>query len=1295
MDRVLFAFSARSRMLTARALREGVVRCVLALCLIGLTIGAAGANLWGQTAGEGAIQGTVLDPTGAVIPNARITATNVATHVATSRTSSGAGVFTISPLIPGTYSLRVEAAGFRALEQDNLVVDALATLGINPVLTTGVTTETVTVSAAPPPLNTTNATLGTVMENETYASLPIQMNNAQRDPTAFASLVPGAQAGTRAPVIGGTGNYLAEVYLDGLPVTVINQQGDNRLVSQAVSVDAVDQFQVVTSTPPSEYEGAGIINFTMKSGGAKYHGQVSDFIRNTALDTWCYTCKLPNSLGQQIKPVEHQNEFSVSAGGKIPFTRGKGFFFLAYDKFHSRKGVNPVFGTVPTVLMRTGDFTELGTSQLLYNPTTNACVGSVCSRQPFMGMKNGVATANVIPASYLSPIALNMQQFLPAPTSSGTTNNYYGGLPSGFDNHLIDTRVDFDLTSRQRLSGVVANGTVTYAPLNGTSNTPLNGPYTQGDLAVISPKVYDIEHSFAISERLTNQFKFGFTRFAQIITDYTQGVTPWEATTLGITNLPAGQASTEFPGASFGTTSLFGTVQTQWTGNGASIATQVTIPNTFTLVDNLQWTKGKHSFTFGVAMQWLQDNNAAQAGPSSIYTQAYNAYSTANYGANSNALDNTKGGYSYASYILGAVGGSPSISEQAVSETGGRYRPKSPYFEDDWKITPKLTVNLGLRWDYYPPYTEAKNRISFLNPNIVNPATGNMGALQFAGNYGGAASCNCSTPVHTYWKNFGPRVGLAYAVDDKTVFRAGFGEVFSRGGGVGGRAGAGNGTGQLGFNVTAQAPAEVTTGINAGPSFYLNNGAAFTSAGIANTAFGGPGYVLPSNPGPSTASQVLDAGNYLNASGGYVSPSSITYADPYFSGRAPEFNFWNVGMERSLTNDLTLAVNYVGTESHFVVSSASNPRGYWSNQLNPVYLATFAGLSDSTNSQSILKAAATPANVLKAQTVMSSVNLPYAAFGVAAAKNSSATIAQMLTAFPQYSSVSDIWGNNVANISYSAFQLTLSQRHYKGLTFNLNYTYSKNIGDDGTFRSGFDIPGAAISGGGKGYHMDRIERSWTTVSAPQIFHMYGVYDLPFGKGKIGNDSFLVRSLAGGWSLGGIYTYGSGTPLAILYGGCTAPGLGQCMPDVNMAAAGYLSNSARVNGSWGKAAGGNTAATIAKVQYIDVNAFKAPQTFGFGASGTSNPINLIGNAPRTKPLNLSNPGSQDLDLTVHRAFSLPKSMKLMIEVDCLNVTNKVTFGGINQTWAANSTSFGTTTSANSNSRDFQLAGHFNF
>ena len=168
----------------------------------------------------------------------------------------------------------------------------------------------------------------------------------------------------------------------------------------------------------------------------------------------------------------------------------------------------------------------------------------------------------------------------------------------------------------------------------------------------------------------------------------------------------------------------------------------------------------------------------------------------------------------------------PLLGLQPVSEVGGRYFTIAPYAEDTWKVNSKLTIDAGLRWDYLPPYHEVKNRWSFLNPNITNPATGTPGALQFAGSYGGpGVSCGCRTPVPTYWNNWGPRVGITYQTDAKTVFRIGVGRVFSQGGGVGGRGGAFNGTGQLGFNTTATAPAEVTTGGAAAPSFYLNNSA--------------------------------------------------------------------------------------------------------------------------------------------------------------------------------------------------------------------------------------------------------------------------------------------------------------------------------------------------------------------------------------------------------------------------------------------------------------------------------------
>jgi Carboxypeptidase regulatory-like domain len=1304
----------------------------LSLLAVALQI-ATPIALKAQTAGEGTISGTVTDSTGAVVPNATVIATNLATNVATERVTSSSGAFTIAPLHPGTYSLTVEAKGFRKLKQDNLAVNALVVLGINPVLTIGETSETVEVSSAPPVLNTSNATLGLVVENDTYSNLPLQMNNAQRDPTAFGTLAPGSQGGSRLPIIGGTGNFLGQLYLDGMPAETISQQGDNRLVSLNVSVDAVDQFQVVTSTPPAEYMGAGSMNFTMKSGGLKYHGQVSDFVRNTVFDAWSFTAKaatVKNAAGATVpapKPVEHQNEFSASFGGKVPFTKEKVFFFVAYDKFHSRKGAVPSLYTVPTSLMTSGDFTELngnvggggvsGTGAnnkpFLYDPTTTTCSGGSCTRQPFQAVKNGIPTYNVIPISYISPISKAMQSFLPAPTNSAViTNNYLGGYPSGFDNWLVDYRVDFDLSAKQRISTIGAMGTVNYLNNYSSGSTSVGGtsyafgflppPYIGGDLANIYPKVFDIEDTYTVNSRIVNQLKYGYTRFFQNIHNATQGVKQWEAPTFGITNLPAGQAGEEFPGAGFTPSTAFGSVQTAWTGMGNAVSTQLTTPNNYAIVDNLQWLIGRHALTFGISVQWQQINNANPATFTGVLPLTYNANSTAGFsGANINTgTAASPSGYSYASYLLGAVGGTPSIVLQPISELGGRYRPIAPYVEDSFKVSQKLTLDLGLRWDYLPPYHEVNNHWTFLNPNLTNGATGTPGELQFAGNYGGpGVSCGCRTPVHTYWGNWGPRVGAAFSPDDKTVLRAGVGVVFSAAGGVGGRGGAFGGTGQTGFNPTATGPAEVTSGAASGPSFYLNNSSGFTAAGLANTSLFGPGYQYPANPTPNAAAQTQNTGFYLNGAGKFVTASGVSYADPRISGRAPEFIFFNAGIERAVTKDMTIAVNYVGNESHFLINSTSsgaNARGYWSNQLNPTYLAALGGVLDSTGKTPILIAPATPANVAIVQSKVPGTSIP-TFFQSAAGGSTTATIAQGLTAFPQYSGVTDTWGSNVGNFSYNSLQITLLQRMSNGLTFNINYTYSKNIGDDGTFRSGFDIPSAAISGGGQNWKQDRIERSWTTVSAPQSLHAYGVYQLPFGKGHMGGNSMVVRALASGWQLSGIYTYGSGTPMAVISSGCSPtsyPGQGACMPDINTA---FIGKDARINGSYGTGPNGTVASNLGTIKYVDSTAFKSATDVSTAPfTGTTHLQQfLLGNAPRTRPFNLNNPGTQNLDASVRRSFNLPREMALIFEVDCLNTWNKVTFSNPSASWASGSTTFGTITGIANSPRDFQFAGHFNF
>jgi hypothetical protein len=271
-----------------------------------------------------------------------------------------------------------------------------------------------------------------------------------------------------------------------------------------------------------------------------------------------------------------------------------------------------------------------------------------------------------------------MESFLPAPSLTNTiTSNYLGSNPSGFDNNVKDWRVDFDLSAKQRISTIGAMGAVNY--LNnyqaGGSGANTYGflplPYVGGTIANIFPKVYQVQDTYTINDHLINQFKYGFTRFIQPQITATDGKTQYSPGTMGITNLPTGQASTVFPGVSFGTTGAVATSITGWAGPAqGGFVTQSVSPSTYAVLDNMQWQKGKHSITGGFSFMWEEINSALPKGFSGITQLPFNSNSTAQYASNSNALSSSSGN-SYASYLLGAVAGT-SLSLQPVSEVGGQ-----------------------------------------------------------------------------------------------------------------------------------------------------------------------------------------------------------------------------------------------------------------------------------------------------------------------------------------------------------------------------------------------------------------------------------------------------------------------------------------------------------------------------------------------------------------------------------------------------------------------------------------------
>ena len=333
-------------------------------------------NAPAQIGGKGALEGTVSDATGAVVPQAKVVATDVKTGVTVERTSTGGGYFVISPLNPGEYTVTVSAEGFETFKQEHITLNALQTQGLEVKLNVGSSSQTVTISDAPPSLETENATLGGTMQQETYEALPLNMNNGKRDPTAFAYLLPGVQstAGVSGLFNGsGSRGGVDEIYLEGIAQTKAKAQGDARNVSSVMSVDSVEQFQVVTSAYPVEYAGMGVQNYIVKRGTNSIHGSAFEYFRNTALDTWGYFAKntINPTTGKATKPAEHQNEFGVTLGG--PILKDKLFFFGSYDVNRYSRSQNPGQYTVPTAAARAGDFTAYGIN--IYDPLTTDCTG--------------------------------------------------------------------------------------------------------------------------------------------------------------------------------------------------------------------------------------------------------------------------------------------------------------------------------------------------------------------------------------------------------------------------------------------------------------------------------------------------------------------------------------------------------------------------------------------------------------------------------------------------------------------------------------------------------------------------------------------------------------------------------------------------------------------------------------------------------------------------------------------------------------------------------------------------------
>jgi TonB-dependent receptor-like protein len=840
-------------------------------------------------------------------------------------------------------------------------------------------------------------------------------------------------------------------------------QGEGRNLSFGISVDAVDQFQVETSGTAVMFNGQGASNYVVKSGTNTFRGAGFEYFRHRALDAKAFFAT--------TKPDDNQHEYGATLGG--PIRRNQMFFFAAFDGYRDRRQTAQSLVSIPTLAEREGDFSALPVT--IYDPRTTRPnpTGTGFVRDPFPG--------NVIPRDRISPISRYFQSFLPDPTNAGLQNNYLGGaLPTGFNNDNVTGKVDLKLNTRQQMSVLFSHGkrgqATPYRGGNPQTNpqTALPLPYAETRLVEEVPTSAQIKHTYVLGSRWVNQASVGFSRLSVPIFNATiDGQYPIAA---GLRGLPRGEADSSFPEIAFAGPNA----PTQWRGTDARAFTEYL--NNYTLQNNLNWTQGKHAMTFGLQTQRM-DADERERTYGSLATFGFSNVQTAGFSPTGTLMTAT--GNAYASFLLGDLNTTNVVEDSQVA-TSGRFYAYAFWAQDNFKLRPNLTLNLGLRYDIMKPYTEVHDRWSFLDPTLPNPAVGGYrGAIVFAGD--GVNSCHCRTPIDTYYGAIGPRLGVAYSPNDRTVVRAAYGINYSRRGAVGGRAGARNGTGTLGFSANASFPSP--NGFD--PSYNWNTG-------------------VPSYPAPPFFDPTLNAGFVTGRGTG----GGVTYGDPEIGGRPPRYQNWNAGVQFAPARTLTLGATYAASRGDFLGGSG---RGFYANQLDPRFLVL----------GNLLTQQATSANIAAAQAIVAGIGLPYSNF--------SGTIAQMLRPFPQYSGVADVYGD-VARSTYHSLQLTVEKRRSDdGLTVNFNYTFSRTE-DSLAARTGYDF--------------DR-DWSVGVNDQPHVWNAMVVYQMPFGaEGKPGSGNTVVRAIVRDWQLSGITQFRSGRPLGSIGAACNLPSAGTCYADFN-------------------------------------------------------------------------------------------------------------------------------------------------
>jgi len=1194
------------------------------------------------------LRGVVSDASGAVVVKATVVIRDVATNISSVTHSDDKGSYFFTGLRPSTYDVKVEATGFRAAERTGVVLAVDQESSLNFRLTMAGVSTSIDVTTTAPLLDTDNATLGTDVTSEYVKEIPLVNRNFFGLTFLAGGVTEVGGAGTQDNYPSGTNfvsngqrNATAEVRLDGALISAPEQgEGGNSNVYYEPLVESVQEFKVQNNSFSAEFgnNGGTVVNMVLKSGTNAFHGSGWYFLQRSQLDARDFFNPAPNP-----KPDSKRDQAGFSIGG--PIRKNRTFFFADFEKVRFDSAFNGV-ATVPTLAERTGDFS--GTTTTIYDPTT---CGNPCTSRKKVRYKG---QENVIPPTEIDPLGQAILNLYPQPApGSGEFDNFlFSGVAHAPD-YQFDIKIDHQFNEKNRISGRYSRETSNYYTPeilgdafdnNGTGDGISGTPTTAQNVS--------FEYAWTVNPRIVWTSHLALDRVHEKETTNIPSISGFNAMqqAQGLPQLPAvyqqANGADQMPAIYMSGAALENSASTS-----ADLFDQCCVNTTFahtlySYSSQLVVSKGSHLMKFGGEQRVFYNNFWQPPNPTgSLNFTDFVTSPTPN--SETDAQGNPTGN-PFASLLFGyADNVNPYPTEPTAliiyPSVANRSLETGFYFQDDWKINPRLTINLGLRYEWSTPYNERHNRIEFSDftadtgVNIdLSGAMSAQAAMQSVGlNFPASEQLLGTTlfptsgtrSVPVYRKDIGPRFGFAFALDSKTVLRGGGGIYF-------GMSPATN------FQYPGTAFRKTAT------IFFTNNNFASQNATLGNPFRNG-----------FTGPQGTQYGSLANW--GYSNDNDLGTT----AARDADIYQWNLGIQRELPSQIVLGVDYVANRSTHLPWSGTNNRDFTSSSL----LANISAAV--TPSDPTCSADSCVSNFL--QTLVA--NPFYSMFNGSCSSapcfnepDSLYTTAQiplgyLLNPYPQFTGDFEGLMLEEASSWYNAMQVRFQKRTTHHVSFEGSYTVSKLTDNSSAGRNNW----VGSLANGLPQQLDRLylEKSISANDAPQRLAAAVVVELPIGRQQWigGNMNRVLDAVAGGWSLATLITEQSGQPMSI---GMVSPRLanGSQRPNVVCPQLRTGLSMKEVAMAWQQNAQ-NEENGGPIVSFINSNCLADP--------GDQNP----GNAPRYFH-SLRVDGIHNIDLNIYKSFVPKEGVTIDLRAEMFNVANHPRFAAPDTAYG--DTGFGTVT-----------------